>query len=307
MYTMVPRQVREDMQFMADLGTDAVSVAILEQDLFAAIENVDIIANEAERLGMMLFIVPSRWGGILAGAPKVPSIFSAQHPHTWVLDADGNFEKSRWSGVMSSFHHKDTQQFFQKSIDQCLNLWPVKGIIWDEPKLYTTIDYSQAAMEVLKGSARLVEHQDAFSSFFSNMNAHIKMKAPHVSTSLFVYANLGDDVIASASRIDNLDYFGCDGRPWRNEDGGEQEQANKVLLGAGERFLKAARNQGKGGLWLIENHNLSAASNALMEQRLEEVIAHNPEHLAYYYYPRNVDQPEDNMAILARHIKKYKS
>ncbi len=307
MYTLVPHQVREDLQFMADLGTDAISVAILEQDLFAAVENVSIIANEAERLGISLFIVPSRWGGILAGAPKVPSIFSAQHPHTWVLDSDGNFVKSKWSGVMSSFHHPDTRNFFKEHIDKCLSLWPVKGIIWDEPKLYTIIDHSAAAMQALDGSTDLKDHQQAFSDFFSELNAHIKSKAPEVLTSLFVYANLGDDVVQSGAQITHLDYYGCDGRPWRNEDGGEQEQANKVLLGVGERFLTAARAEGKGGFWLIENHNMSAGSNALMERRLEEVINHQPEQLAYYYYPRNVDKPDENMDIIGRHLKKYKA
>ena len=32
MYTMVPHQVREDMKWMADHGTDAVDVAVLEQE-----------------------------------------------------------------------------------------------------------------------------------------------------------------------------------------------------------------------------------------------------------------------------------
>ncbi len=306
MYTIVPSQVREDLLFMADLGTDTVSVAILEQDLFAAVENVNIIANEAEKLGMALQIVPSRWGGILAGAPKVPSIFSTRNPKTWVLNKDGSAVPNRWSGVMSSVHYPETRQFFKDSIDKCLALWPVKGIIWDEPKLYTTIDYSDAAKSELGVDTSLPAHQRAFSDFFSELNAHIKSKVSGVKTSLFVYANLSDDVITSASRITNLDYFGCDGRPWRNEDGGEQEQANKVLLGAGERFLTAAHEAGKGAFWLIENHNMSAANNVLMDKRLAEVVAHMPEQLSYYYFPRNVDQPDDNMAIVAKHIKKYK-
>jgi hypothetical protein len=60
MYTLVPRHVREDLQWMADVGTDLVSVAILEQDLNAAVENVSIIQNQAAKLGMKLAVVPSR-------------------------------------------------------------------------------------------------------------------------------------------------------------------------------------------------------------------------------------------------------
>lgn len=306
MYTMVPKQVRQDLQFMADLGTDAVSIAILEQDLFAAIENVDIIAAEADKLGMELHVVPSRWGGILAGAPKVPSIFTVRHPHTWILRKDQSFVPSKWSGAMSSIHYPETLQFFKESIDQCLKLWPVKGIIWDEPKLYNEVDHSPLAMENLSNSEDIADHRAAFSDFFGYCNAHIKAVAPSVKTSLFVYANLADEVVSSAAKISNLDYFGCDGRPWRNEDGGQIEQENKVLLGPGKRFLNAARENGKGAFWLIENHNMTSENNKLMDLRLPEVVAAMPEQLVYYFYPRNVDKPDDNMSIIAKHIKKYK-
>jgi hypothetical protein len=60
MYTLVPRHVREDMKWMADVGTNIVSVAVLEQDFFAAVENIEIICNEAAKLGMEVWAVPSR-------------------------------------------------------------------------------------------------------------------------------------------------------------------------------------------------------------------------------------------------------
>lgn len=306
MYTMVPRHVREDLEFMADLGTDAVTIALLEQDLFAAVENVQIIANEADKLGMELHVVPSRWGGLLAGAPKVPSIFTAGNPQTWVMKENGKHKGSKWTGSISSFHHPDTVSFFENTLTTTLKELPVKGIVWDEPKLFTTVDYSEAAMRALGGSTDLRDHQAAFSQFFTHLNALIKKTNPEVTTSLFVYANLPDEVVDVVAGIQDLDYLGCDGRPWRNEDGGDQEQANKVLLGAGERFLKAARGSGKGAFWLIENHNMNAENNELMDRRLPEILEKKPEHLVYYYYPRNVDRPDENMSIIAKHIRKYK-
>ena len=45
MYTLVPRHVREDMAWLADQGTDAVSIAVLEQDLFASRYNIEIICQ----------------------------------------------------------------------------------------------------------------------------------------------------------------------------------------------------------------------------------------------------------------------
>ncbi len=164
MYTMVPRQVREDMQWMADIGTDVVSVAVLEQDLFAAVENVEIICQEAERVGMQVFAVPSRWGGMFAGAPKVPSLFSVKNPQTWVLQKDGSPKITQVSGVTSSVHYPETYEFFCESLAKAFELWPVRGIMWDEPKAYD-YDYSPKAVEQLGQDAPREAHWRATADF----------------------------------------------------------------------------------------------------------------------------------------------
>lgn len=117
MYTMVPRHVREDMEWMADAGTDVVCVAVLEQDLRAAVENIALISEEAARVGMKVYAVPSRWGGMFAGAPKVPSLFSATNPHTWVLDEEGKPYYTDVSGVVSSIHYPE---IVTKDVDHLL-------------------------------------------------------------------------------------------------------------------------------------------------------------------------------------------
>ena len=89
-YTCVPRHVRDDMDWMADKGTRYVCISILEQDLFASYENQALIVAEAERAGMHVLAVPSRWGGLTAGAPKVPSLFSVLNPQTWIVNERGS-------------------------------------------------------------------------------------------------------------------------------------------------------------------------------------------------------------------------
>lgn len=122
---------------------------------------------------------------------------------------------------------------------------------------------------------------------------------------MFAYANLQDMIVNEASKTAYLDYFGCDGRPWRNEDGGQQEGEGKVLLGAGERFLSAAKEQSKKSLWLIENHNMLDADVTLLDKRMPEVLNKGIDHLIYYYYPRNIQNPDKCMNILAKHLKKF--
>jgi hypothetical protein len=306
MYTLVPRHVREDLKWMADAGTDVVSIAILEQDLTAAVENVSIIQNEAAKEGMKVFVVPSRWGGLLAGAPKVPSHFSVTNPQTWLQKKDGTFYTDANVGVHSSVHYSETVDFFKRSLDTVFAQWEVAGIVWDEPKIYGLKDYSPQARAAISDIENVEVHNTAFSNFFSQLNAHIKQRYPQKITSLFIYANHKPGVMASAVRISDLDYFGCDGRPWGPNHQGKVEQEGKVLIGPGEKFMEAAQQNHKKSLFLIENHNMTADNNRLMDDHLGKVVAMQPDQLIYYYYPRNVDQPDENMAIIAKHIKRYK-
>ncbi len=77
----------------------------------------------------------------------------------------------------------------------------------------------------------------------------------------------------------------------------------KVLLPNAKRFLDAARANSKGGMILVETHDLPEQMYEHVDRNLPEVLALGAEHLAYYYYPRNVDDPERLMRIMARHLK----
>lgn len=303
MYTLVPRQVREDMQWMADIGTNIVSVAILEQDLYAGVSNVDIICHEAERVGMKVHAVPSRWGGVVAGAPKVPSYFSITHPDTWILDQNGHAVHSGVSGVISSIYHPATSAFFMESLDTMMKQWPIAGVVFDEPKVLHTRDHSARAR---------ARHADGFSderyvsdvaAFFGSLATHVKTRRGDALVSMFLFASEHQDVVETMATCENVDYFGCDGRPWGLNDGGRTDgKADKVLLGRAERFITAAKSNGKRGMVLIENHNMRVEDNELMDRRMPEVLQLGADEVLYYYYPRNLEDPDANMAILARHL-----
>lgn len=305
MYTMVPRQVREDMHWMADKGTNVVSVAVLEQDLWAGVKNIEIICNEAAKVCIEVHAVPSRWGGIVAGAPKVPSLFTITHPQTYVLEKNGTPKESSVSGRISSIHYPETLEFVQSTILKCIELWDIKGVIWDEPKTFG-IDYSPMALKRLGPNPTEEQQVNANVDFYTSVNKAIKEKYPDFITGMFLQADKSDLRAYGAAKTGYMDYYGCDGRPWRNEDGGKQESSGKVLLGAGERFLEAARQNNKKTLWLAENHNMLDADAKLMDKRMPEILEKDVDQLIYYYYPRNLQSPDMIMDIMAKYIKKFR-
>lgn len=316
MYTCVPRHIREDMEWMADKGTHYVCPAVLEQDLFAARENLEIVTAEAERVGMRVLAVPSRWGGLTAGAPKVPSLFSSLNPGTWMQLEDGSTGvNARVSGVVSSVHHPDTLAFFCETLAEMYRQHPSwAGMIIDEPKPYRA-DYSRMAKEALGEDAPMAAHFRAASRFFTDVCAYAKESWPDKKTILFVQAHKKPEELQIASEVGSLDYFGADGRPWGREDDarmeatdeGHQEGKGKILLsGVGEQFIQLAKaEEGRRSFFLIENHNLQASMIDALDRNYPAVLSLPADMFCYYYYPRNVQEPERVMEIIGGHIKRY--
>lgn len=317
MYTCVPRQIREDMEWMAARGTSYVCVAFLEQDLFAAQENHALVAEEAARAGIRVLAVPSRWGGLTAGAPKVPSLFSVANPDTWMVNKRGTtFVSPQVSGVISSIHHPKTLTFFCESLEEMYRQHPAfAGFIIDEPKCFN-IDASPMAVAALGANAPLIAHLNAARDFFSNVCHFAKKRWPDKLTLMFQKAdNHSSEELASGGGVAPLDYFGCDGRPWTKEDdakyagsGSTQESGKgKVLLsGVGQKFIDEARRvAGRGAFFLAENHNLHASMIEPLDRNFAAALALRPEIFAYYYYPRNVQEPDRVMNIIGEHLKRF--
>ena len=49
---------------------------------------------------------------------------------------------------------------------------------------------------------------------------------------------------------------------------------------------------------------METACFELMDRRLPDVLNLGAEQIVYYYFPRNVSDPDRQMAILARHLRK---
>jgi len=310
LYTQVPRHVREDLRWMADCGTQAVVLGLLEQDLTAAVENIDLIAREARALGMELWITPSRWGNLVAGCPKVPSLHTALHPETVALREDGSIWYGGF-GPYASVHHPAVLPFFTRTLETALSLWPVSGILWDELKALDVVDHSPAAREALgEAHADPQAHLRAQAGFFGKVNAHGLSVNPALKTAAFIYGHCPPEQIEACAAISPLHAFGCDGRPWYRADGGMKENGSggppsKFLLDQGPAFIAAAHARGKEAYALMENHALPASCHGLLRRRLPEVFAQGWDHLTYYYYPRSCEAPDEAMAVIAEVLKRF--
>lgn len=308
MYTIVPHQVREDLRWMADHGSDSVIVGVIEQDLSAARENLDCICTEAAKLGLRVFATPSRWGNLVAGCPKVPSILCATDHQLWARKADGS-PAMNFLGPIASVHHPRTLEAFTRLTTTLLSQWDISGIVWDEPKALEVADHSEAAQGVLGNVDRndpaviLAAQRD----FFGQVNAVARSLRPDLRIGMFLFGHYADQLpMTILAGTPGLDDFGLDGRPWAKADGGSSDSSGgeptKFLLDQGPSFIAAAHAHGRKALALIENHALKRSDLGLMEQRLDTVLRQGYEHLIYYYYPRSCEDADQSMAILRQAI-----
>jgi hypothetical protein len=186
-----------------------------------------------------------------------------------------------------------------------LKTWGLKGLIWDEPKSLGP-DYHELAITQLGYGAPKEKFIDAQVDFYSDINHSIKLEFADHKIAMFLHAYHNNMIIEKFATIKSLDLFGCDGRPWRNEDGGKHESSGKVLLGGvGQRFIDAASKNNKQSLWLIENLNMAQADIPILEKWLPEVIAADVDHLIYYYYPRSLSDPDKIMGIIGKNIVNF--
>lgn len=308
-----PSHIAADMQWMADHGSNAVTIALSEVDFEQAPRNIETIVTEAHKRNLKVFFVTSRWAGVFAGAPKMPSIFAARNPQTWSLNAYG-IPYFHTSGPICSIYYPEVKEFFVEYLDKSFNDFGFDGVVWDEPKAYQ-MDYSAFAKAKLQqipgyetgeGNA-LITHEGNYCEFISQLNDHIKEKHGEKIINFFAYPYLTDSWIEQASEIRHLDYFGADGRAYPNVEKPETYKGKKFLLGEGKvatRYMDKAAEKSLKSMVLIENFKTKPNEYDLLNKHLDTIIT-MADQFAYYYYPRSCDEPDKAMQIITNKLKKY--
>ncbi|WP_422106278.1 hypothetical protein [Winogradskyella sp.] len=312
-YHYNPAHIATDMQWMANHGSHALTIALSEVDFEKAHRNIETIVTEAHKRNLKVFFVTSRWAGVFAGAPKMPSLFAAKNPHTWSLNAEGK-PYFHSSGPICSIYYPEVEQFFMAYLDKAFNNFGFDGVVWDEPKAYQ-MDYSskgKATLKAISGYAdgsgeALIVHEGRYCDFISKLNDHIKTKHGDKVINFFAYPYLTESWIEQASKIRHLDYFGADGRAYPNTERPQVYTGKKFLLGEGNvgmRYVKKADEKHLKSMVLIENFKTKPDEYELLDKHLDTVIT-MADQLAYYYYPRSCEEPNKAMQIITDKLKKH--
>lgn len=305
MFTQNPDNLKRDLDLMKSWGTDILCISMHYVQLKRAGINTDRIAREARERGMDFYIIPARVAGLTAASPIV-SFFTAYHPEALSLKRDGTPHLRSQQGPIGSFYHPETIQYVKAFVLEILDKWDVDGLVWDEPKCTWWQDFSPLALKHNPDGDFRTYIQD-MAAFFSDINKEIKAKKKDCQIVHFDEAVRSIEVVEESAKIQHMDFFGCDGKPWPGNFPLDSEKGTpKNLFDNGERYLKEARKNNTGSFYLVENFNLDKRKNDLLERHLPKVIDMDIDMLGYYFYGSGLTQPERTMAITAKHLKAFK-
>lgn len=308
-FTLVPENIRGDLEAMKALGTDIICIGITESDIKYNEGNIRFIIEEAHQRDMQVFAVPSRMAGITAGQPIEPPLFGYHYPETAVLRKDGTPVVRKTHGILSSFYHPEVKNYFIKTTSKMLDQFELDGIIWDEPKStwWEWQDFSELALKD-NPEGDYVKYMEDFAAFFSDINAELKAQQPDLTIVHFDEACRDDTVVNISATIRHLDYFGTDGKPFPlTKTENITNRDTKVLPKYGERYLKAGRENDLKTMMLVENQRMSKEEVDKMDAALPDILKMDVDLLLYYYYGFYDEAPEYKMDVIRKHIPKFKS
>jgi len=302
---IVPRHVREDVAWMIDHAVDGVFVGMHDADLMGG--NTRMVCEIIRDAGLDVWLIPSRLGGLVAGWGRQPSYLSVNHPQWWARCSDGSPRSS--FGPEVSVFHPEVPCAVAQTVGEMLKQCPANGIVWDELKTLRGEDYCQAAIDRLGRPATEADMAEGTAECFSEINRRLKQTHPELRIACFIYSSSQQSLVERCAAIDFLDEFGCDGKCFLpgDEDGGEGG-AEKILLGGNDaRFAAAAEKNDCVPFTLLETQLLDQSSIALSLARLPGFLEVKTGHLAYYYYPYGLAEPERFMPEIGKAMSTWRT
>ncbi|MDQ8194780.1 hypothetical protein QEH59_10110 [Coraliomargarita sp. SDUM461004] len=302
---VVPRHVREDVAWMVDHQVDGVFVGMHDADLMGG--NTAMVCEIIRSAGLDVWLIPSRLGGLMAGWGRQPSFLSVNHPEWWAYSADGS--PRTCFGPQVSVFHPEVPDAIADTVGEMLKQCPATGIVWDELKTLSGEDHSQLAIESLGRPANEEDLVEATVNCFSLINCRLKRKISDLRIACFLFASVKQQYVEHCATIDLLDEFGCDGKCYKpgESDIGEGG-SDKVLMGGNDkRFAAAAVKNNCTPFTLLETQLLDERTLELSLSRMPEYLQTKNGHLAFYYYPYGLADPERFMPAIGKMLSTWRS
>ena len=297
-----PRHIRENYEDITRQGFDAVALSFSEDDAQYCQRAFDLHVNEAHKVGLKVFVIPSRLGNRFAGSPYMPSPWLAAHPEAQIPGFTSHL------GAVGCIESPIFQEWIKGFMEKLLINYDLDGIIWDEPK-YTELSSSHPESIKIYGSnpdSNVVD--DGFINFLSELCRFCAGKKAGLLQTLFFSPNNREYFTNKAAQIEGISYVGYDGPLAPCSYFKETPVKNKkYITDSWERTVQECKEAGKKTFALVENILLATQDIEEFSDNLNSYLEiASPDHLAFYYYGHNNEAPEPVQKIIADAVARLK-
>ncbi len=194
-YTLVPWQIKEDLQRIKDTGANSITLNIIEQDYKAARENIELVIEEARKLGLKIYFIPERWLGVFGGVHDFPSVWTLKNMQYSITKATTDYLMTA-TGPVSSLFVPETISFLKKKLKECFKYFGFDGMIWYQPNLYWDAAGGRGGMDITA---------NAYTAVFSALNKHVKSTYDAPEIGWLPHPN--SEIQLRAEKIEALDKY----------------------------------------------------------------------------------------------------
>jgi hypothetical protein len=287
-WTVIPRQWRSSFSEMRDCGFDAVALSFSESEMMYSRRTFENQVKTAHDCGLKVLVIPSRLGGILAGAPYMASMWLVQNPqaqmasHPWIARVES----------------EDFQEWIKQFITTLVSDYELDGIIWDEPKIPSALNENDLTYRPM---------EDSLADLLGDLSEIAKNIRPEMSITIFNMPKSSTYFSNKVAGMKAVDYAGFDGNFSRQSFFHEEPKKIKHSLSdSWSRTVSECAANDCRTFALIENMLMPESVHEEFRNGLSEFLANvHPDHLGAYYYAHNNECPEEVHKMTLDIIKKY--
>ncbi len=296
-WTVIPRQLDESFKDMADCGFNAVALSFSESEMQYSRRAFEVQVRLAHQAGLKVLVIPSRLGGRFAGAPLMPRMWVCQHPASQVPGQVG----------LACLENQAFRDWVKEFMATLLSDYPLDGIVWDEPKVYTDISTHPDTLAKFGPRPTVDDMDDGFVDFLQDLTSHCLEINPKLLITLFNMGTTSQRFTRQSTAIEGIHYAGYDGNLSRQSFFHEEPAWLKYRLeSVWQRTIDECRQANKKTFALVENMLMPAAAIAEYEVNLDAYLAnYRPDHLSLYYYAHNNEDPDRVHAVTRQMMKKH--
>src|SRR5947209_1016731 len=271
--------VKHDFEQIRAMGAGSIVYAIHEQEVQRWPRDLERGLRQAQDAGLKVHLSLGRYGNLFAGPSLMPSWYTFHHPKSRVMDRHGRHHN------ISCFNHESFRSWLFKEIEQHLRIYPINGILIDEPCGPDITCFCSVCRALCPDVADLSRfRRRSMIDFLGELCACVKRADAHAKTTVVL---LPQDLsqVEELAQLPHLDTIGC--HPfWQllGEDIGLVDTWSQTLVEAAHRYKKRSQ------LWL-QNFSLDEQGEQYLEPSFTKLLNAEPDEIASYYYWRNNVNP----------------